>query len=232
MERTRRYSGRSVVVALVLGVGLGCSSSSPGQPGSGGAPGVGGTQTGGQSGTGGLGGQTGTGGSYASGGAGAAGQSGNGGAQGGAGGSSSGGSCGSGDLSGAMWHPTYASSSAGSSSDSPQANDGSTSTAWLAASTDSKPWWKVFLEISYAVQAIELTFPAAGNYRYTIEVSTDGSAWKTVVDQSSSTSTDQARCATGDFGTHITYIRVNLLGWPSGQPPGLAEVSVGGIAGG
>jgi hypothetical protein len=128
----------------------------------------------------------------------------------------------------ARYHPTDASSSGEGSP--PNANDGSTSTVWLAASTDTTPWWQVFLEVTNRVSVIELTFPTAGNYRYTIDVSTDSASWTTVVDESNTTSTDQTRCATGDFGA-VTFIRVNFVSWPSGQQPGLAEVAVGGTPG-
>jgi hypothetical protein len=79
------------------------------------------------------------------------------------------------------------------------------------------------------VSTIDLTFPAAGNYRYTVAVSSDGSAWTTVVDQSQTTSTKQQQSFTGNFGTAVQYVRVNFVGEPSGQPAGIAEVVVGGI---
>jgi len=126
----------------------------------------------------------------------------------------------------ALNRPTSASSTASGTSAS--ANDGNTNTIWLAASADSNAWWGVSLETVYAVNMIELTFPTNGNYRYTISTSSDGSTWNTVVNQSSNSNTDQTRRAVGNFGSSVGYVRVNFVGLPPGQPPGLAEVSVGG----
>jgi len=129
----------------------------------------------------------------------------------------------------ARYHPTDASSTGEGSP--PNANDGSTSTAWFAASTDSSPWWQVFLEVTNRVTVVRLTFPSEGNYRYTIDVSTDGDTWTTAVDESGTESTEQIRCAAGDFGV-VTFLRVRFVRWPEGQPAGLMEVAVGGTPGG
>jgi len=131
----------------------------------------------------------------------------------------------------ALNRPTSASSTA-TSTTSAAANDGNTATAWLASSTDSSPWWRVFLEGSFSVNTLEVTFPTAGNYRYTIAVSSDGSIWTTAVDQSQTTSTAQTQRATGSFGSSIQYVRVNFVGLPSGQPAGIAELVVGGTSAG
>ena len=71
---------------------------------------------------------------------------------------------------------------------------------------------------------MQLTFPTAGNYRYTIDVSPDGTQWTTKVDQSQNTSTAQTRTATTSFGAGIGFVRVSF----TGQPAGLAEVAVSG----
>jgi beta-galactosidase len=131
----------------------------------------------------------------------------------------------------ALNRPTSASSTA-TSTTSAAANDGNTSTAWLASSTDSSAWWRVFLEGSFSVNTLEVTFPTAGNYRYTIAVSSDGSTWTTAVDQSQTTSTAQTQRATGNFGSSIQYVRVNFVGLPAGQAAGIAELVVGGTSAG
>jgi hypothetical protein len=117
--------------------------------------------------------------------------------------------------------PTDASSNAGTASDG---NDGDTTTSWQAATTDTTPWWSVSLESTYTVSSVQLTFPTAANYRYTIDVSPDGTQWTTKVDQSQNTSTAQTRTATTSFGTGIGFVRVSF----TGQPAGLAEVAVTG----
>ena len=126
----------------------------------------------------------------------------------------------------ALNHPTSASSTGMGTS--ALANDGNTSTAWMAAGNDPNAWWQLQLEVARTINTLEVTFPAAGNYRYTIAISSDGKTWTTVVDQSQTTSTSQTQRATGSFGTNIQYVRVNFVGLPAGQPAGLAEIVVGG----
>ncbi len=126
----------------------------------------------------------------------------------------------------ALNHPTSASSTG--SGTSALANDGDGSTVWTASSTDTSAWWQVSLEANRTVTLIEVTFPAAANYRYTIAVSTDGQKWTTASDQSATTSTAQTQRATGTW-SGVQYVRVNFSGTPSGQPAGLAEVVVSGM---
>jgi hypothetical protein len=121
----------------------------------------------------------------------------------------------------ALNRPTDASSNAGTAGDG---NDGDSTTSWQAASTDANPWWSVSLESSYTVSSVQLTFPTAANYRYTIDVSPDGTQWTTKVDQSQNTSTTQIRTATTSFGSGVGYVRVSF----TGQPAGLAEIAVTG----
>jgi len=126
----------------------------------------------------------------------------------------------------ALNHPTSASSTG--SGTSALANDGDGSTVWTASSTDTAAWWQVSLEANRTVTLIEVTFPAAANYRYTIAVSTDGQKWTMASDQSATTSTAQTQRATGTW-SGVQYVRVNFAGTPSGKPAGLAEVVVSGM---
>jgi beta-galactosidase len=126
----------------------------------------------------------------------------------------------------ALDHPTSASSTGMGTS--ALANDGDPSTSWIAAAGDASPWWQLQLEVSRTINTLEVTFPAAGNYRYTITTSPDGKTWTTAVDQSQTTNTAQTQRATGSFGSNIQFVRVNFTGLPQGQPAGLAEVVVGG----
>ena len=121
----------------------------------------------------------------------------------------------------ALNRPTSASSNAGTAG---YGNDGDSTTSWQAASTDANPWWTVSLESSYTVSSVQLGFPTAANYRYTIDVSPDGTQWTTKVDQSQTTSTEQTRAATASFGSGIGFVRVSF----TGQPAGVAEMVVSG----
>ena len=132
------------------------------------------------------------------------------------------------DLTLALNHPTSSSSNSGGTTPA-LANDGNPSTAWQAASTDSSAWWQLFLEVSRTVNTLQVTFPSAGNYRYTIGVSSNGTSWTSVVDQSQTTSTAQTQRFAGTFGSSISYVRVTFIGVPAGQPAGLAELVVGGM---
>ena len=127
----------------------------------------------------------------------------------------------------ALNRPTSATSSANGTA-SALANDGDTNTFWQAASSDTNASWQVFLEASYAVKIIELTFPTNANYQYTIDVSSNGTAWSKVVDQWQTVDTDQTRCSIGNFGDNIQYVGVNFTNLPAGLIPALAEVAVGG----
>jgi hypothetical protein len=120
----------------------------------------------------------------------------------------------------ALNRPTNASSNAASAGN---ANDGDIGTSWQAASTDTNPWWSVNLELVYTVTSVELEFPTGANYRYTIDVSPDGTTWTPVVDNSQTTSTATTQTATGQFA-NVGFVRVSFVG----QPAALAEVVVGG----
>ena len=121
----------------------------------------------------------------------------------------------------ALNRPSDASSNAGTSGN---ANDGDTTTSWVSAATDTKPTWTLSLESTYTISSVQLTFPTAANYRYTIDVSPDGTQWTTAVDQSTTTSTAQTRTATTGFGTGTGFVRVSF----TGQPAGLSEVVLSG----
>lgn len=126
--------------------------------------------------------------------------------------------------------PTQASSTAPGCPSS-QANDGNASTIWQAADSNPNAWWLAALEMSYQINRFQITFPTAGNYRYRIEVSSDGVNFVTAVDQSQTTNTDQTRTATGNFGSGIGFVRVRFTGLPAGVNAGIAEFYVGGGSG-
>ena len=104
------------------------------------------------------------------------------------------------------------------------ANDDNAATLWKPNAGDTDRWWQVALEASYAVNRIELTFPTADVYRYLIQVSEDGTSWKSVVDQSHSDINTIRRVAVGNFGDKIAFVRVKF----TSELAGLAEVRVGG----
>ena len=116
----------------------------------------------------------------------------------------------------ALNHPTSASSTGMGTS--ALANDGDTSTSWIAATSDTAAWWQLQLEVSRTVNTLEVTFPSGGQLPVTITTSPDGKTWTTAVDQSQTTNTAQTQRATGSFGSNVQYVRVNFVGLPAGQP--------------
>jgi beta-galactosidase len=113
------------------------------------------------------------------------------------------------------------------------ANDGSFLTAWLAASGDATPWLRIDLERIVTISAVRLSFPAAGLWRYRIEVSADGERdWRALIDQAQTEAANQWT-SYGIDATPLTgrYLRVTLLAWPTGATPGLGDISATGTFG-
>ena len=108
------------------------------------------------------------------------------------------------------------------------ANDADPTTWWQPAAGDAHPWWGVDLENTYRIQRVSITFPTAGNYRYVVQVSPDKTTWTTVDDESASNLTDQTRTDSGNFGSGMRFLRIQVTGVPAGAPAGIAEVAVFG----
>ena len=87
------------------------------------------------------------------------------------------------------------------------ANDGDAATSWRAAAGDAAPWWQVDLETVCRISSVALTFPTASAYRFRIEVSADGHAWREAA---------HATAASGRLrlpeGTSGRYLRVAFAG--------------------
>jgi beta-galactosidase len=128
-----------------------------------------------------------------------------------------------------MNSPTRASSEAPAHSAS-LANDGNPATFWQAAGGDISAWFQVDLERILAVSRIELTFPRPGNWRYKIEISSDGETdWKPLVDQSQTTDSSADRTDTAPANSVSgRFVRVLITGTPPAQPAALAEAQFSG----
>jgi hypothetical protein len=127
----------------------------------------------------------------------------------------------------AMNRPTSASSEAPGHNGS-RALDGDKATFWSAI--DSKPgaWWQVDLEQPHTITSVQTTFPAAGNYRYRIEGSSDGNAWALLVDQSQTESTAQVRTDAIPADRHCQFVRLTFTALPEGKPAAIADVKIEG----
>ena len=109
------------------------------------------------------------------------------------------------------------------------ANDGKLATFWQAAEGDKSAWLCVDLERIVKVTQTKLTFPTAGNWRYRIEISDDGSSnWKTITDQSRSIDDEQVRNDIAATSASGRFLRVTFVALPIGQSAALAEVEAFG----
>jgi len=103
-------------------------------------------------------------------------------------------------------------------------NDDSFTTIWQPAVGDTAKWCILSTEAVYCINRIQIEFPTADAYRYTIEVSGDGNSWTKVIDQSVSSNNDKIRMAYGNLGRNVGQIRIKF----TSAIAGLAEVKVGG----
>ena len=122
-------------------------------------------------------------------------------------------------------NPTRASSEAHSAR---LANDGNPGTFWEAESGDTDAWLQIDLERVVAISRTKLTFPTPGNWRYRIEISTDGDSWKLLVDQTATENSSAERTDSVSSGPASgRFVRVSIIA-PSHQPAALAEVEAFG----
>jgi hypothetical protein len=123
--------------------------------------------------------------------------------------------------------PTGSSSSAQGFNGS-LANDQDTTTAWQAKQNEVNSWWQLYLEHVYILSDLKLIFPSEGNYRYKIEISEDGSTWKTAFDERKTTGIEKIRTHLFIGEIKVNLIRITFTGLPEGKPASLAEMEVYG----
>lgn len=104
--------------------------------------------------------------------------------------------------------------------------DGNSGTRWCATGGQSGEWWQVELEKAQKVTGCRLDWESPGAvYRYVVEISTDGKAWKSVVDAAD----NKGKEYTHKFDAPDTkFLRVTYLGCETGGWASLWEVSVFG----
>ena len=107
-------------------------------------------------------------------------------------------------------------------------NDENLTTFWASATDDPAPWWQVDLENVYEVTSTELRFVEPGNHRYRIEVSIDGNAWTTIVDQSATARAQQSRKDPVTAPAAGRFLRITILSKAAGLSAKLSEVQVYG----
>jgi hypothetical protein len=128
-----------------------------------------------------------------------------------------------------MYNPAVASSGALGHSGS-LANDGDSATFWQADAADRNAWWRIDLEKTVTVDAVTLTFPAMGAWRYRVEISDDGeSGWKLVADETGNRCATRVRTSKLAKGPSGRFLRVSFGELPPGKVAALAEVEVLGV---
>ena len=113
------------------------------------------------------------------------------------------------------------------------ANDGNLATFWQADAGDRNAWISVDLEKIVTVSQTRLIFPCAGNWRYRIEISEDGSSnWKLISDQSGNTGSVPSRTEVATAKVSGRFLRVTFTGVPAGKAAAISELEVlGSLAG-
>ncbi|MHA4779090.1 discoidin domain-containing protein [Streptomyces sp. MSC1_001] len=101
--------------------------------------------------------------------------------------------------------------------------DGSATTSWVAEGL----FWRVDLQGKYDVTGAEVTWVADTLYRYTIDVSADGSAWKTVADRSDNL--ERSRTQTATFSEQaVRFVRLRMIGADDKEQAGFSGLKVFG----
>ena len=97
--------------------------------------------------------------------------------------------------------------------------DGDSRTRWCANNNDSGQSWQVGLDGAHHVRSVRLHWEAEAAYRYTVETSADGKAWRAVVDASTNQQAAQVIehqvDARGTTHLRITYLGAKPRYWGS-----------------
>jgi len=109
-------------------------------------------------------------------------------------------------------------------------NDGSFLTAWSAAPDDARPWLRIDMERIVSVSKVRLFLPAAGPWRFSIEISLNGeTGWKPFVVENAVTIPNQwTNHELSGPPTSGRYLRVTLLEWPKDARAGVGDISISG----
>lgn len=119
--------------------------------------------------------------------------------------------------------PTAVSSTADLSSKG-LANDGDDQSAWFARTSDTAAWWKVDLEASYDLNAIQLIFPLDTHCHYVIEVTSDNKTWKQVSEGKNLRPDTRDTKIKGALGDNVRSVRIRFTQGKAG----IAEIKIGG----
>lgn len=109
-----------------------------------------------------------------------------------------------------------------------KAVDNDENTRWCANSPDYPQWLQMEFEKPQSLTGIATTWENKGVYRYKVEGSADGKAWRTLLDASDNT---KAAPYSDDFPAKadgIKFVKINALGKTSGGWASIREVKLKG----
>jgi hypothetical protein len=109
------------------------------------------------------------------------------------------------------------------------ANDANDQSYWRANETDLSPWWQIDLEGFYQLSSLRIVFPRAGNYRFILATSNDGTNWDNSIDRSASVNAAQVRNDVFPFNITARYVRVTCVHNPSPDAFGICELELYGV---
>ena len=120
--------------------------------------------------------------------------------------------------------PTWASSEL-DGTDKSNPNNSSSTAGWRSTTEDKAPWWKLFLEDTYDVSYIELSFPDGVQRRYAIETSADGEHWREVATDATTRHEGNRHFISGDLDKRVTWVRVMF----ATSDAALTHIRIGGM---
>lgn len=109
-------------------------------------------------------------------------------------------------------------------------NDGDNATRWCCDNGNLGNWWQVDLQQPSRISRIEIDWEHQFiPYQYRIEVSTDGTTWKTAVDATAKPGLmeKEARHVVNESG--VRFVKITVTGQPGGVWTGFWELRVLGI---
>jgi beta-galactosidase len=109
------------------------------------------------------------------------------------------------------------------------ANDADAQTWWEAREAGIPAWFRIDLEGFYQLSSCRLSFNAAGNYRYRVELSMDGAQWTLAIDRTRTERVDVVRNDIFDPGAVARYVRITFTAIPPGARASLREAELYGV---
>ena len=127
---------------------------------------------------------------------------------------------------------TASTDSALAASPASNGNDGNTDTVWTAGDSLTGHWWTLDLGANRSITGgTKVTWPQGGRlYSYQIDVSTDNATWVKKIDKT--VNNNSAQTQSDYFVANTRYVRITILGLPTGVWAGFCDFQVLGFQAG